>query len=593
MTNPFDIQSHSSYVEERLLSRLDAIEEKISRGEISSESERYMAMVGSVREFVESIHAPRMKVRRADKLPLSSDYNEMLEEYAEDIKALLTEADILLRKIEASFTEDEINRLQLEDRLKRVEEIAKDAEELLTSHTEVVYHENFSHQEHEDQSMVRDHAARIWTMEGVLTLQPRFTESFTGGGTVRIRRGNGLPGNTKQIKTSDGNIKFVGEESLHINLGETLDSNADTWFEYEAFWINEETLKDTANLGYEYEEGVSWRFSDPTPLELEVEFELPEAKSVNWISLTPFIPSDKGAVGCRITSIQVEDGKGSVFTPLYQQDSFQSEKVYIFGRKECKKVRIAFVQETSYTTEIGHLYYKEIEKQQMSYLNKVRYETGKRIKGMMPSVENLNVLFDHEKGIIHYHDFKSGTIIEKPEVLKQNLFQAPELPKEETSIQVAYESIPARRYMIGIRDIELAHYQFETTSEYVSKQWSAGGEISAVSLTTEEMIPQEFPEGDWIRYYISPDNGQSWHRIHRRGVSAKGAKILYLFNTNTPSEGRVDAFGYVETKEPVMDIRVKVEIERPSSIINSTYYTPVIYGYGLEIIRKGEEEDVD
>lgn len=590
MANPLRIQAASKLVESRMKQTFLDVKRRFHQGLIKSQTEYLYTLYQSFHQFYESINKPTMVVRKADRIPSGTEYNLMVNEIHQDLTTLYEESERILQSLYESFRQMEIDRRKLENRLKRVEDQLKEIDTKINQEVnEVVFRESFIDQNQYDQDMVRDNLAYVWTREGVLTLQPRIAESFVERATARIVRGNGLPGNTKQVRMIAGEMKFVGEEGLHINLADILDDNADTWFEYETFYIHPRVLAQTNYLGYDYAENVSWINPSGEPLTLTLEIELPEAKPINWFSINPFIPNDKGASAAFITSIEIHDGKGGVYRPLYERDVFQEEKIYLFGRRECKRIVITFEQPNAYETEVGHLFYKELEKQQVNYLDRIKYQIGKRIPGIMPSIENLGVQYDPEQKQIVYPTVKRGDTIDKLTFIKQNLFSVPPQPTPVPDYQVGFENLPAERYVIGIRDIGIASYEFEATSEYVSKNFISSSPIIGVTLTTDEEIPVEFPEGEWIRYYISPDNGATWYRIYPRGVAKPNAKLMYLFNTNTPQEGRIDQFGYVDLPEPVHQLRLRIELERPNNIPNAVYYTPIVRGYQLHVITKGEE----
>lgn len=588
MANPLQIQNKSKLIETRIRNLLLEVKGRYERGEIKSQTEYLYHLYHALHRFYEGIGKPVMRVREAHKTPSSQDYNSMILEIYEDIQVLYEESQQVSSALQESFQQTEVDRMNLDQQLKHIEDRLKGLT-LSQKKQEVVFRDSFINQSQVDSEMPKDHLAHVWTTEGVLTLQPRVTESYSEEVSLRIVEGNGLPGNTKQVKHVAGELKFIGEESLHLDLSDILDGNADTWFEYEAFGIAPKVVSSTAGLGYEYQEGVKWTLEEGKNLELTLEIELPVAKTINWFSLNPFIPNDKGATAANIIHIEIHDGKGAVYVPSITESLFQEEKIFLFGRQTAKRIIVKLEQPHAYDTEVGHLFYKEIEKQQKNYMDRLKHQSGKRISGVYPSVENLGIRYDFEAKKLIYPTIEYGKKTENINILKTNLFMVPP-PKEGAPIsQSGFEGLPASRYVMGIRDIGIANYQFEETSEYISKPFESTVPIIGVSLETEEDIPAEFPDGDWVRYSISPDNGQHWYRIHPRGVTKDGAKLMYLFNTNTPQEGRMSQFGYVDMVEPVTSLRLRIELERPAFITNAPYYTPIIRDYRLRILTKGED----
>jgi hypothetical protein len=590
MANPLEIQNKSKLIEGRMQELFLELRAQYNNGEIKTRTEYLYQIFNRLRVFYDTIGKPTMQVREADRVPSSREYNQMILEVHKDLGILYEEAEQITQALSESFLQIEIDRRSLDQQLRHLEDKMKEVAKKMSQEAFTkVFRDSFIDQENYDQDMPRDVLAHVWTREGVLTLQPRISEDYIQEATVRIVDGNGLPGNTKQVRSIAGELKFIGEENLHLNLAEILDTNADTWFEYESFELTPRTLLEAGYLGFDYKEGMRWIVEQGTALTFTIEIELPVAKPVNWFSINPFIPNDKGASASRIKKIELHDGKGSVYQPLEGDGTFSEEKIFLFGRQDCKRIVITFEQEHAYETQVGHLFYKEMQQQKTNYLGKTKYFAGKRVYETMPSVENLNVRYDEELKDIVYPTVSYGQEIEGLPQLKSNLFMLPKIDNKVSTLQVGHESLPAYRYVIGLRDAGLSNYQFEKSSEYVSKAFTTASDILSVSLVTNESIPKEFGEGEWVRYWVSPDNGQNWYRIHAKGASKEGAKLLYLFNTETPNEGRLDQFGYVDQVDAVKSLRLKIEMERPDSIGNATYYTPIIKDYELHITTRGGE----
>jgi hypothetical protein len=157
------------------------------------------------------------------------------------------------------------------------------------------------------------------------------------------------------------------------------------------------------------------------------------------------------------------------------------------------------------------------------------------------------------------------------------------------------------RFAIGIRDINIYSYTFAQVSEIVSKPYLSPSPISKVALQVEEQVPTAFYEGsdsttenDWIKYYISVDNGTSWHRIspssHKSTMSEDGVNYIpEVININSDVTGaeRKNPLAYVDTGAPVSSIRFKAVLSRPTTISNAESYTPVLSKYSLQIYPVG------
>lgn len=156
------------------------------------------------------------------------------------------------------------------------------------------------------------------------------------------------------------------------------------------------------------------------------------------------------------------------------------------------------------------------------------------------------------------------------------------------------------RFAIGIRDINIYSYQFAESSEIVSKPYLSPAPISKLALQVEEQIPKKFyesnagTENDWIKYYISVDNGASWNRIspthHKTTISDDGANAvpeIVNINSDVPQAERKNPLAYIDTASPVYSVRFKAALSRPTDIAYSDSYTPVLSQYSLQIYPVG------
>lgn len=589
MSHPLQLNYDSKVVELRASQLFLELKEMEARGDVASKAGQLQEFYYRLRRFYATINRPLFVAREADMLPSSAAYNDMIKELLKDLELLYIEIGHIRERLVASFLESEIDRAVLDERLRHSEDrmLAIGANANGTT-SEVTYRDGFVDNSLRDDSRTLDHPARTWTREGILTLHPKQATSHIEDATLRIHSGNGLPGNTKQALATNNQLHFVGEEALHLNLADLLDGNADTWFEYERFRLAKETESALRGHGLAYKEGVAWATTDNNPLTVTLEIELTKAVPVNWLSLRPFIPSDRGAKAAEITAIEVHDGQGHVFHPLKSTAALEHEKVYLFGRKMCKRILLTLQQLHGYETDVGHRYYQEIETEPLNYLERMKEQPGKRLPSEDPSIQALGLNFDHATQKVVYPAVTAGHTYPDVDKLKAALFRLPDIAEGDLfRIKNGLELIAAHRQAIGLRDIGVANYEFEQTSDYVSVPFVAERDIVGVSLTADHELPEEFPEGDWVRYWVSPDDGENWYRIHPRGVTAAGAKLLYVFNTFTPTEGRLPSFGYVDLEEPVRALRLRIELERPVGVADAECYTPVIRSYELHAVLGG------
>lgn len=590
MSHPLEIQAKTKMVDERAKQVFLKIKQDYHQETIRSHTEYLYRISKGLEDFFKGIGKPTYLYRPAWGPPFSQDYNNMMQEIDADVMTLHQEMNLLIDGLNESFHYIDTDRTYLQYRMKKIEDELKNVEiKMNQASEEIAFRDTFITQDYFEQERTGEIPAHAWTKEGVLTIQPLVQETFTEKASIRILEGNGLPGNTKQVRSISGELQFIGEDSLHIELAEILDSNQDTWFEYEAFDVSDRVKAETAYQGYEFSEGISWVNKPGEDLKLAMEITLPSPTTINWFSLSPFVPNDKGANPALVRSIEIHDGKGNTTQLLKSAlDVFNEEKIYLFSSQVlCKRIVVLLEQPISYETEIGHLYYKQLETTETNFLNRLRTEKGRRIEGPLPSIEELGFIYDSETREIIQPSASYGisSLHSKPEKVKDALFTAP--PVEEENVQSGFEMIPAWRYVIGIRDVGISYFQYMEKSEYVSVPFQTDREIQGVYLTAEQFIPEQFGEGDWLRYEISVNDNNIWYPIHPRGIPKAKSKILYLFRTNTPNEGRIEQFGYIDNVEPVYQVRLRIRLSRPTNIVNSRFYSPILKEYTLHAITKG------
>lgn len=588
MANPLRIASKSKLIEEKAKLLFADLKRRYDKGEIKSQTELSYLTYIALEDMFTQLGKPSMQKRYAWGPPSSHDYNNMMKEIMTDLLTIFSESKAMTAALEESFQQVEIERQGLNSRVKKLNDRLNGIGLMMTQKRgEVIFRDSFMDATKFDTSMIKDDPAAVNTKEGVLSLMKFESEDYRSNVTVRILNGNGFLGNTHQVRSLDGTYKFYGEEDVSLDLLNIMDNNSDTWVEYELYSIPTETKNITYGYGFDYQEGIKWIADDRSTLTLELEIELPVAKTINWFSISPFIPTDKGATPSYIRSIAIQDGKGSYNEVSQGYDILKEDLVYAFPRQTCKKIYLKIEQPSSYETLIGHIFFKELESATNSYLQKDRELEGRRIDGEKPSIEALGYLYDSIKKTLIQPSRTEG--ISAPideEKVKTLLFQLPEVTGQ---IQSGLEAVLAKRFLIGLRDVSVSSYRFSPSSEYISVCYESEDEIKSIELDSTEQIPEELGEWDWIGYEVSIDDGKSWHRIYPRGTTKKDARIKYIINESVPEEGRYDNYGYIDTKEPVHNVRLRIFLQRPITITNADYYTPLVKEYKLYCgTKKGE-----
>jgi hypothetical protein len=579
MANPLQIANKSRLIEEKSKLLLDDLMKQYQQGTIKTPTELQYRLFIALEDLYTQIGKPTMQERLAWGPPSSEDYNTTMVEVYNDIKTLFSESDTMGKALIESFEQVELDRQILNWQMNDIKDRLKDINlKMAQSKGQVVFRDSFLDTKNFDKDMVKDEAVAIHTAEGVMSLGKLSADEYRQGATVRILEGNGFSGNTHQVRGLNGTYKFFGEDNTHLDLLTMVDGNADSWYEYEIFALSEQVKSDTLGYGFEYKEGMKWVKEDSGALRLYLEIELPLTRTLNWFSLSPFLPSDKGATPAIVRSVIIHDGKGAANEVSSGYDVLSEDKVFIFARQKCKKITIKLEQHTAYETTVGHFFFKELEQSTVNYMAKDKEQEGRRIDGAKPSIETLLYQYNPAKRELKNPERTEGAAIVDTDEIKETLFSVPNVKGQ---VQAGLEAITAKRYMIGIRDLGIYSYRFTGSSEYVSVSYESEDAIRSIMLDATTFIPPEFGEGDWIRYFISIDEGRNWKEISPRGTAKEGSKIQYIINGNVPIEGRFDNIGYLDTLQEVHNVRLKVQMSRPAELTDADYYTPLLMDYKI------------
>ncbi|WP_422661717.1 hypothetical protein ACK8P5_26710 (plasmid) [Paenibacillus sp. EC2-1] len=585
MSNSMKVKNRTTVVKAKMDAILRAIARDYRSGQITSPAMLQHRVFNDLNYFYASIGRPTFDPIFAWGPPYSSDHNNMMTQIQNDLFTLYEEVQLMTSDLQSNFEQVELERQSFENRLQRLNDTMKGiALNITESDRTIIFRDYFVDNDQYAKEMVKGVPAHLSAKEGLLTLAQVDAQTFNEYATITLQDGNGFPGNTHIVRSVGGSLKFDGEEGLHINLADVLDGNSDTWFEYEIIEPTGQAGLTTEGKGFEYKEPISWITTNQDPLRLSVFIEIDKAKTMNWLSLSPFIPSDKGSTPSKIEKIVISDGQGTIHT-TGQEETFDAEKGYLFPRQKVKSVKIDLVQQTGYETTIGHVYFMQLNKSTTNVVDPIQ-KVGIRVHGTGPSITNLGVNYDTGSSKVVYPTIAYGATVDGEAEKKQSLFNLPATPN---NVQAGLEQVDAWRYVIGLRDIDLASYQYQTESEYVSQPFISTTPLKEIELNIDAQVPDVFSSDEaWLEYYISVDKGQNWNPIHPRNTYQQNAITKYIVNSGAPKEARTDEIGYIESLTPVHEIQFRIVLKRPDDIKDSGYYTPIVYGYELYVTTQEE-----
>ena len=571
-------ESKVQMIDQKVQSIFMAIDAAYKRGEIQSEAEFAQKLMKGLIEFYSSIGLPTYKFRAAMATPVSSDYNQMIKEFIEDINTIFSESNRTIKLLESSFETMEQERQLMQSQIRYINKKAIDLSKKSGDKDTAIEVDSFVDSDRFDSSMIKSTPVNLNKVEGLITLGLVKSNDLTQHLSLKITDdSNGLPGNTKVVSFFEDAIRFEGADGIHSNPKEMIDANKDTWFEYETFKVSSDVYNSKEGYGFDFKEGLQW-ITKENKLVMNLILELESAMDANWLTLSPFIPEHKGAIAATIKEIIVDDGKGTRQSLLKGPVEFKDDTVIPFERQMFKKAYIKIEQSMPYDIEVGHISYKEV------IGNQSIFQTGTKTRSIEipgPSVLSLGLYYNPSTGRYEQPGSKDEVTIGSAEAMK-DLFE----PKVREKVIGSIEAIAAKRYMIGVRGIGLSYNEeFAKESEYISQPIKTSSPIKSVRIECDEIIPLGFSE-DMLEYSISIDDGQSWNKIQPINRKPFG-QMMYYFNTQTPKSLRQSNVGYIDSKDDVYSLRYKVSMKRPDSMKSST---PVVKEIKVIIETGGSDE---
>jgi hypothetical protein len=166
------------------------------------------------------------------------------------------------------------------------------------------------------------------------------------------------------------------------------------------------------------------------------------------------------------------------------------------------------------------------------------------------------------------------------ETIKSDL--APKSLTSTISLKRKFEVYPAKRFAIGLRSIDVSYSSYASKAEIVSKPFTFGYNVKNITISADTSFNLQNGNSNqnYIKYYISLDDGKKWIQISPIENPFIGIPEILSFNENIQNFGQVKGVSYLNAPEIPVDtknIRVKIEIEKPR--YENT--TPVIYSYQI------------
>lgn len=154
--------------------------------------------------------------------------------------------------------------------------------------------------------------------------------------------------------------------------------------------------------------------------------------------------------------------------------------------------------------------------------------------------------------------------------------------KHRVVLQQQSEIYSAKRWAIGIRDIEVYQESYKDEAEIVSLPFKFDFPVESVMLSLDAEIDEKYINRTLIETYISVDQGSNWIQISPVQLDFSGVPEVIFFNQSILNEYRLSGASYLSyptVPKEVKEVIVKIIMKK-----NSTYnYSPYLYSYQLAV----------
>ena len=173
-----------------------------------------------------------------------------------------------------------------------------------------------------------------------------------------------------------------------------------------------------------------------------------------------------------------------------------------------------------------------------------------------------------------------GSTIEAIEVILKTLPSIEKIKNYRVPLESQYERYPAKRWAVGIRDIEVYKETFNNELEIVSLPFLFDFPVESVMLSIDSNIDDTMLKNVSILGYVSADNGSNWIQISPIQLDFSGVPEILFFNQSVLNEYRLSGASYLSypsVPKEVKNLLVKIKVIKKSK----QNFTPSIYSYQL------------
>ena len=174
----------------------------------------------------------------------------------------------------------------------------------------------------------------------------------------------------------------------------------------------------------------------------------------------------------------------------------------------------------------------------------------------------------------------NGGTITDIEVISQSVTPVEKVKTYRVPVKTEKEIYSAKRWAIGIRDVELYSEVFANELEIVSLPYLFDLPVEALMLSLDSFIEEALIKDCSIQTQISADGGSNWIDISPIQLDTNAIPEMIYFNQSTIGEfklGRARYLNSPDVPKQVKSIIVKIKAKKKPS----KNFTPNIYSYQL------------
>jgi len=597
--NGYEYRQSNAAFDSRLKESIAKIQFKYDSGQIKTQTDYAYELKNAILNFYKNIGKPAMKFIPASTVPFYEEYTTMIENAISDMNTVVKGCDSNYEILTSSKqkTEDSIDIL-----VNRIDQIASTTEFIKNKITairkasDIIISDDFS----DEASNIKNDNLFVDTSTNSLMLGIIKNSSISENNLdIKILdTSNGFPGNTHEVYQTVGSINnnftFKGENNSHTKLSaiskvsnSTKSSSSYTssnWFEFEMFNISDSIKEDTSMIGFSYMEGIKWVTDDDT-LYLNLKLTLKSKSNSNYIVIKG-APKTNEVANPILYKVTVSDSLG-ILQIIEVDKELVGTIIIPFSSQEVKYVTLELVQTEYVKTQVCRQYGINIDPTRVSKYVSDDFKDFVEVEEPLQSIELLGLKYNKtNKSIIYPSTADTETFLDDAYVKSQLFYNT----ISSSGSLIKREAVNANRYSIGISAVDIRYRQYVESGTYISKAFTTSNIIKQIIFNTEDYIPDSYNKhinanediNDFIKYYISFDNGNEWHSIYPRHKALSGSCTI-MVNSDSAVLNRNPNITYVDMMTSPSSFMIKIELSRPEDEISET---PIVYSYNLDISSK-------